>query len=137
MLSDRAYYMVFYSGYSENATPELLIVLRGAPGWMQMGNRATGRSSLAAPGSGRPWSSSITIGNVHFECSFRPNEQILRIGATDYPLGGANVVVVDRVDAVGGQPKILPPFKVPLPRTSRESLAAVIARLPELQQYIH
>ena len=139
-LSARTYYIVFFRRSPDGAAvTDLVILLRGAPGWMRGAGgegRSTGRSSMGPPGSGRPVTMGLNLGKVRFECSYLPNGRILRLGGTDYPLGGDNIIVIDRIDEEGGAATILRPNRVELPAYTR-TFAEQLRRLPELRQYIH
>ncbi|MGH7696808.1 MAG: hypothetical protein ACRENH_17595, partial [Gemmatimonadaceae bacterium] len=64
--------------------------------------------------------------------------RILRFGDADYALDSANVVIIDRVDAVGGPPMVMRHFTLRLPiKVSMDTLSDSLRVNPALQEFIH
>ena len=133
-LSERARYSALYRGHPDSAVIELIVILRGTPGWM---NRGHGYESMGPMGSADvPIRHSLTIGSRAFEYSYRVSDRTLRIGDAEYPLGSHNVVVLDSIDSMGG-PLSIVRLTLALPSTvSRHSLSDALRQTPELQEFI-
>jgi hypothetical protein len=80
---------------------------------------------------------SIAIGDVRFECRYDLERHILTWNGRDYQLDDNNVVLIDRIDGVGGSPEIVRQLKLQLPaHTGRPDMAALIREIPELQEFL-
>ncbi len=137
-LSDRAQFYAYYSGQADNATIELVVVLRGQPGWARPGSGTVRESAGPIFIDERvPVQHSLTIGSKHFEYTYQPSDRTLQIGETRYPLDGANVVVIDRVDGVGGPPTVVCRLKFEMTgKPNAMALSDSLRRMPELQEFI-
>jgi hypothetical protein len=133
-LSERAYYAAFYRGHPDSAVMELIVVLRGAPGWRARGH---GYESIGPLGNeALPIRHSLAIGSRAFEYSYRASDRTLRIGNAEYPLGSHNVVVLDSIDSMGGPLEIVR-LTLTLPsNVSRHSLSEALRQIPPLHEYI-
>ncbi len=136
MLSERTNYSALYRGHPDNAAIELIVILRGAPGWNRAGSQ--GRESIGPMSlSGRvPIRQRLTIGSTVFEYSYQPNGRILRIGDAEYPLGSHNVVVLNNVASVGGPHSIVRLTLALPPAVSRRAMSDILSQRPELQEFI-
>lgn len=139
-LSERAYYIAHFRGNPDSARIELLLILRGEPGWMNQSVAGGGYNSTTASASiGRrePVRYSLAIGSVRFDYSYQEDDRTLRIEGARYPLDGANVVVIDNVDRVAGPPTVVRRFSLVLP-SSVGALAVTnsLRQVPELQEFI-
>ena len=139
-LSERAYYIAQFRGSGDSATIELLLILRGEPGWSTRSVAGTGRSiatASAAVGRAQPTYYSLTIGTTTFEYSYLDEGRVLRLYGARYPLDGANVVVIDNVDGAGGPPTVVQRLTLPLPvRVRTFQLPDSLRQIPGLQEFI-
>lgn len=133
----------------ERARLLLLVLWRGAPGWMSKSG-ATG-SGGSSRGSGRPADDlplfhEIRYGDVTLTLSFRPLARTLTIDGNAVALGpDDNVVLVDRVDGAAG-PSILrtlhiDPDAVPIATQGPSAMPIVrtqdfIRRSPDLVDFL-
>ncbi|HEY7567342.1 MAG TPA: hypothetical protein VH762_07205 [Gemmatimonadaceae bacterium] len=137
-LSDRAQFYAYYSGTPDNASIELLVILRGQPRWMRPGS-GTVRESVGPVFIDErvPLQHSLTIGSKEFEYTYHPGNRTLAIGESRYPLDSANVVVIDRVDGVGGPPTVVRQLHLDVTgKASSHALHEWVMNVPELQDYI-
>jgi len=135
-LSERASYSALYRGHPDSAAIELIVILRGTPGWNLRGGHA--RESMGPiSASGRvPIWHRLTIGSTTIEYSYQSDGRILRVGDAEYPLGSHNAVVLNNVDSVGGPVSIVR-LTLALPSAvSRHSLSDTLRSRPELQEFI-
>lgn len=137
-LSDRAQFYAYYRGQPDHATIELIVVLRGQPRWARPGSGTVRESAGPIFIDERvPVQHSLTIGSRHFEYIYQPSDRTLSIGDTRYALEGANVVVVDRIDGVGGPPTVVRRLKLEM--TGKPDAVALwnsLRRMPQLQEYL-
>ncbi|HEV8364971.1 MAG TPA: hypothetical protein VGQ52_15765 [Gemmatimonadaceae bacterium] len=138
-LSERTYCTLLYRGRSDSSAIEIVLILRGQPGWAN--RRRGGGASLSSrvgpirAGGRAPVRYSLTLRSSQFEFSYEPEGRILRFGDAWYPLEDANVVILDDVDF--GAPHIIGRFSIPFGPVSRhKSPAEVLRRVPELQEFI-
>ena len=138
-LSERTHYVAFYHGRPPNAPISLLLVLRGQPGWESRPSGASGVASASASSSASPGPVryGIAIGDAQFECRYDAERHMLTYNGRDYQLGDTNVVIIDRIDRVGGPPEIIRRLKLQLPTYSGgRGMAAPLRELFELQEYL-
>lgn len=139
-LSERAQYIAFYRGRPPDGKTDVLLILRAQPGWASGYGSGSGRGrSSMGPASfdGRgPINYSLEVGAVKFECSFQPDGRILRFGGESYLLDSANVVIIDRVDGVGGAAAIVRRLTLLLPPAGRKDFARTLRQFPELREFL-
>ena len=137
-LSPRTHFLAFYQGSPPDATIKLLLVLRGQPGWQTggpSGQAGSGRSSATA-GRG-PLRYTLAVGAVHFECVYDAARQILTYNGSVQQIDSSNVVVIDRIDGVGGPPQTLRLFTLTLPAYRGGPEGVVMVReIREVQEYL-
>jgi hypothetical protein len=137
-LSDRAQFYAYYRGTPDNASIELLVILRGQPRWMRPGS-GTVRESVGPVFIDEqvPLRHTLTIGSKEFEYTYHPDNRTLVIGESRYPLESANVVVIDRVDGVGGPPTVVRSLRLDMTgKASSHALHEWVMSMPELQEFI-
>jgi hypothetical protein len=142
-LSPRTHYVAFHRGQPPAAIT-LLLVLRAQPGWESRSSSSSGMAiasatagSSASGGPGRPMRYSISIGDVQFECRYDPDRHVLTWNGRDYQLDDDNVVLIDRIDGVGGSPEIARRLKLQLPGyTGTTDMIGRIRGIPELQEFL-
>lgn len=137
-LSDRAQFYAYYRGTPDNAAIELLVILRGQPRWMRPGS-GTVRESVGPVFVDErvPLSHTLTIGSKEFEYTYHPGDRTLVTGGTRYPLESANVVVIDRVDGVGGRPTVVRKLQLDMSgKANAKALHDWVMSVPELQEFI-
>ena len=135
-LTARAHYVAFYQGQPPGATIRLLLVLRGQPGWDSAPSSSSGVASASASAGPGLIRYSFSIGSVQFECVYDPERHSLRYGGRDYQLADTNVVLIDRIDGVGGPPEIAQRWKLQLPAHDGPRMAELIRGIPELQSVL-
>jgi len=137
-LSDRAQFYAYYRGTPDNASIELLVILRGQPRWMRPGSGSVRESVGPVFVDERvPLRHTLTIGSKEFEYTYHPGDRTLVIGEARYPLEGANVVVIDRVDGVGGSPTVVRRLQLDMAgKADAHALHDWVMSVPELQEYI-
>ncbi len=137
-LSERAQFYAYFSGQPDNAAIELIVILRGQPGWARPGSGTVRESAGPIFIDERvPVQHSLTIGSKHFAYTYQPSDRALQVGETRYPLEGANVVVIDRVDGVGGPPTVVRRLKFEMTgKPNAMALADSLRRMPELQEFL-
>ncbi len=135
-LSDRANYSAFYRGHPDSIAVDLIVILRGAPGWNRAGSHARESMGPVSPSSRFPVRHSLTIGSTTFEYSYQPRERILRLGDTWLSLDSSNVVIIDRVDGVGGPPTVVGRLTLRLSSINAHTLSDSLRQIPALQEFI-
>jgi hypothetical protein len=137
-LSPRTQYVAFYQGHGPDASIRLLLVLRGQPGWESASSSSSGVASASASTGPGVVRYSLSIGAVQFDCTYDPAGHALTYRGRTYQLADTNVMVIDRIDGVGGLPEIIRRLKVKLPGYDRgRNMAALIREIPELQELLH
>lgn len=141
-LSERAEYILFRGTSGADAPIDVLLILRGQPGWM---NRDAGRNSAsrttsaiaAGDVSGRaPIRYGFDIGGVKFECSYQAYGRVLRMWGEEHRLDSTNVLLIDRIDSVGGPPIIVRKLTLTLPAAHNDRLAGALLGVPALQEFV-
>ena len=138
-LSQRTHYAAFYRSRPPGSPISLLLVLRGQPGWASRPSGTSGTASASASSSASPGPVrySFAIGDAQFECSYDPERHVLNYGGREYQLGDNNVVIIDRIDRVGGPPEIVRQLRLQLPAYSgRGDMAALIREVSGLQEFL-
>ena len=135
-LTDRAQYSALYRGHPDSAVVELIVILRGAPGWMNRGGHARESMGPMSASGNMPMRYRLTTDSTTFEYSYQLTGRILRIGDAEYPLGSHNVVVLNNVDSVGGPLSIVRLTLALQSAVSRHSLSDTLRARPELQEFI-
>lgn len=137
MLSERVEYVAFFRSRTQDMPIDVILILRGATGWRragQSGYASSGRG-MSAVGRDRPITYSFRMGSVAFESSYEPQRRVVRIWGEEYQLNSANVLVMDRIDSVGGPP-VVRLLTLILPRADQAAqLAELLPRYPELQEF--
>src|SRR5688500_18537442 len=137
-LSERTHYAAFYRSRPPGS-PISLLVLRGQPGWQSRTSGTSGTASASASSSASPGPVRyrFAIGLARFDCTYDPERHVLTYDGREYQLGDNNVVLIDRIDRVGGPPEIVRQLRIQLPAYSgRGDMAALIREVPGLLEFL-
>jgi hypothetical protein len=121
---------------------DLLLIIRGQPGWMNRndgrnsGMTSTAAAALGSMNSRAPIHYTFNIGGVKFECSYQAEGRVLRMWGEEHRLDSTNVLLIDRIDSVGGPPIIATKLTLILPAVEHDRLAGALLGVPALQEFV-
>jgi hypothetical protein len=117
----------------------LVILWRGEPGWTSRGGKAgsSGRGGVTATGE---IDDESHYGNVTLSWHYSDGTHRLLIRGQEVSIDTANVIVVDRVDSVGGPPRLIA-LRRRLTLPSRppghgRDWVGMLRRLPDVGAYV-
>ncbi len=143
MLSERTSYVAFFVRRQAEVVADVVVLMRGQPHWQSSPAERPGymmsRNSVGFLSSepATPVTYRTTIGSREFELSYYANRRILRVDNTDYPLDASNVLVIDRVDGIGGPPIMIRQLRLILPAVEpRSEFPMALSKLRALQEFL-